>query len=435
MPLLPTALLSVLLAWALAAGITVWVYAAVSLADIGALFFAAARASAPAMWLPPAMLLVTSPWVGARLAGVLLVANTVRLLFSRRPPGTRLRSRRRASHRAPVPIYLHSDPQPLLFWRETLPPVLGALAFQAGLYALWVEYPRVAAASFAAGAAIWTRCFIGRGAYLPREPNLPRAALAILLTLLLATSLSIGEFAMDERFADGPGLRETARRVFGRLPDASQPKMEAARQSVTPVFTPTHEIGRSGGKGVPGVVLRPETKPLPRTTLWLPGAATVFSISRPLTVPFSGEYHLYRASSGSLPPGALIYAGTPLDAIYVTTNRTPMETEAYQSFDPPIDFGNCDSIQVVLATAEVLPASASMNLETPGGTLDLGAQIFGSTREREQTVEFALPTLPRRLRVSAIHVVFHRNPSQRDQSTRVAVQGFTLVPRAFTPQL
>ena len=183
------------------------------------------------------------------------------------------------------------------------------------------------------------------------------------------------------------------------------------------------------------MVLRPVAKPLPRTRLWLPATAAVFSVSRPLAVPFSGEYHLYRASSGSLPPGALVYAGTPLDAIYVTTNQTPMETEAYQRLDPPIDLGNCDTIQVALSTAEALPASASMKLETAGGTLDLGTQIFGLTRAREQTVEFALPPSPRRLRVSAIRVVFHRNPAQQDQSTRVAVQGFTLVPRTFTPQL
>jgi len=431
-----TTLLSVLLAWALAAGITLWVYAAVSLADFGDLFFAAVRASAPAMWLPPAMLLVTAPSAGLRLAGILLVANTVRLLFSRRPPGMRLRPARPARRRASVPIYLYSDPQPLLFWRETLPPVLGALAFQAGLYALWVEYPRLAAACFAAGAVIWTRCSIGRGAYQSGgKPNLARAALAILLTLLLAASLSIGQFATEERFVDSPGLLETARRVFGRLPDASQAKLETARQSATPVFTPTHEIGRSGGNGVPGVVLRPEAKPLPRTKLWLPRTATVFSVSRPLSVPFSGEYHLYRASSGSLPPGALVYAGTPLDAIYVTTNQTAMETEAYQSFEPPIDFVNCDTIQVVLSTAEVFPASASMKLETAGGMLDLGTQIFGLTRAPEQTIEFALPALSRRLRVSAIRVVFHRNPAQQDQSTRVAIQGFTLVPRVFTPRM
>jgi hypothetical protein len=428
-----------LLTWALAAGITLWVYAAVSLADFGDLFFAAVRASAPAMWLPPAMLLVTAPSAGLRLAGVLLVANTVRLLFSRRPPGMRLRAARPARparRRASVPIYFYPDPQPLLFWRETLPPVLGALAFQAGLYALWVEYPRLAAACFAAGAVIWTRCSIGRGAYQSGgKPNLARAALAILLTLLLGASLSIGQFATEERFVDSPGLLETARRVFGRLPDTSQAKLETARQSATPVFTPTHEIGRSGGNGVPGVVLRPEAKPLPRTRLWLPGTATVFSVSRPLTVPFSGEYHLYRASSGRLPPGAVIYAGTPIDAIYVTTNQTAMETEAYQSFEPPIDFVNCDTIQVVLSTAEVFPASASMKLETAGGMLDLGTQIFGLTRAREQTIEFALPALSRRLRVSAIRVVFHRNPAQQDQSTRVAIQGFTLVPRVFTPRM
>jgi hypothetical protein len=216
-----------------------------------------------------------------------------------------------------------------------------------------------------------------------------------------------------------------------QLPQASQPKLEAAKESATPVFTPTRDVSRSGGNGVPGVVLRPEAKPLPRTTLWLPAAAAGFSISRPLTVPFTGEYHLYRASSGSLPPGASIYAGTPLDAIYITTNRAPMETEAYQGIDPPMDFGNCDRIEVALSTAEVRPVSASLRLETAGGTVDLETQIFGLTPARQQTIEFALPAAPRRLRVSAIRVFFHRNPSQQDQSTRVAIQGFTLVPKGF----
>jgi hypothetical protein len=431
-----TALVPVLLAWGLAAGITLFVYTAVSLADFGDLLAAAARASAPAMWLPAAMLLVTAPQTGVRVAGVLLVANTVRLLFSRRPPGERLRAGRPANQRASLPFYLYSDRQPLLFWSETLPPVLGAFAFQAGLYALWVAYPRSAAACFAFGAAIWTRCSIGRGAYqLRKAPNLPRSALAVLLTLLLAASLSIGQFATDERFADTPGLLETARRVFGRLPDASQPKPEAAKQSATPVFTPTREVGRSGGNGVPGVVLRPEAKPLSRNRLWLRAAATAFSISQPLTIPFTGEYHLYRASSAGLPPGASIFAGTPLDAIYVTTNKTPMETEAYQSFETPISFGNGDTIQVALWTTEVLPVSASMRLETAGGTVDLGTQIFGLTPAREPTVEFALPAPPHRLRVSAIRVVFHRNPSQQDQSTRVAIQGFTLGPRGFSSRM
>jgi hypothetical protein len=430
-----TTLLAVLVTWALAAGITWWIYAAVSLAGFGELLAAAVPASASAMWFPPAMLLVTAPQAAARWAGVLLVANTVRLLFSRRAPGKRLRGGRPAPRSTSVPFGFYAGRQPLLFWREKLPPILGALAFQAGLYALSVEYPRSAAACFAAGAAIWTRCSVARGAYQPpRGPKLLHSALTIFLTLLLATALFMVQFAMDERFADSPGPLETAQRTFGQLPQASQPKLAAAEQFALPVFTPTHEVGKSGGNGVPGVVLRPEAKPLLRTMLWLPAAATGFSISGPLTIPFTGEYRLYRASSGSLPPGAVIDVGTPLDAIYVTTNGAPMETEAYQRLEPPMDFGNCDRIQLAFLTAEEFPASVSLQLETAGGTKDLGTQIFGLTPAREQTIEFALPAALRHPRVSAIRVFFHREPSRLNQSTRVAIQGFTLVPRGFASQ-
>jgi len=51
-------------------------------------------------------------------------------------------------------------------------------------------------------------------------------------------------------------------------------------------------------------------------------------------IPFPGEYQLFRESSVRLPPDSLERPGSPLDAVYVSTNGGARETEAYQGLRP-----------------------------------------------------------------------------------------------------
>src|SRR6185503_9673134 len=73
-------------AWAVAFGVTVFAYLAVSVAESPAVVRAAFRASVPAMWLVPAYVFLSGRALAETLGGLLLVANTVRLWLSGRAP-------------------------------------------------------------------------------------------------------------------------------------------------------------------------------------------------------------------------------------------------------------------------------------------------------------------------------------------------------------
>ena len=131
-------------------------------------------------------------------------------------------------------------------------------------------------------------------------------------------------------------------------------RLRVSKQSVTRIVGAKEEGRGIGNDGVPGLILRHEGDPRQRT---LGGALrwghahfslSELSLSEPLTIPFTREYHLFRASSGQLPSRSMVRIGTPLDAVYVTTNGGLMQMEAYQILDPPIDFSHCGRIQLNL---------------------------------------------------------------------------------------
>jgi hypothetical protein len=429
--LLWNALFYAMFAWVCAFGITLWVYLAVSLADFRHLLLASLSASAPAVWFSPAVLLLSTLTPTAMALGLLLVANTARVLVSRRPPQRRAPAPLANARNTPVELFRHGEVQPVFFSMETLPILLGAFALQAGLYAILAGYVLLSAALFAGGAAMLTRSAIAKGAYRPREEaNLRYSLLNVALVLILATSLSAWQFGGDaETGGDSanPGLVPNTRRVLLRLTHGSKAKLQAPKQSVTRVFSPKEQRGAPGKEGFPGLVLRYELGSR-RKTLSVHGH---FSLSQPLTIPFTGEYHLFRTVSGQLPPHSLVKTGTPLDAVYVTTNGGLMQMEAYQTFDPPLDFASCGRIYLTLFSGEVFPAAASLQLVAGSRIEDLGSEIFGLAAPSEEVLEYAVPAWSHRPQVNAIRVVFHPNPTQGSQSMRVAIQRFILMPRGL----
>ena len=127
----------------------------------------------------------------------------------------------------------------------------------------------------------------------------------------------------------------------------------------------------------------------------------------------------------------MVKTGTPLDAVYVTTNGGLMQMEAYQTFDPPIDLASCGKIHLTLFSGEVFPAAASLQLVAGGRIEDLGSEIFALTAPSEEVLEYAVPASPHRPQVNAIRVVFHPNPTQGSQSMRVAIRRFMLMSRGL----
>ena len=431
------ALLLVLLSWGCAFVIELTIFFAVSWDDFLDLLLSSLCASAPAMWFAPAILLLATPSRFALAMGLLLVANTMRLLVSRNvpqklapvtlPPRRRDRLFRYATSATDAP-----------FWREALPPVLGALALQMGLCGIWTGHQLYSAALIACGAAIWTWSSIARGAMRRNEKRASHWLLSVALTFLLATVLSFAQVGGSEL-----GLLETMRRAWQQLQYEPPPKPpQVSRPTVARLISPQRNaaekaipkktIGAPGTDLTPGVILR-EAKPLreplsappsTRTRNNKPGVA-----DQPVTIPFSGEYRLYPSSSAGLKHGWSVESGTLLEHVYSTTLGGSLETEAFQRFHPPVDFAGCGKIRLTLASEEEGPFGVTMELAVEDGLVDLGSEAMWFDRRGEETLEFTVPAGSRNLLVGAIRMVFHRIPRQGGQSMRVAVRGFTLVPR------
>jgi len=407
--------LSVLGVWACAAAIAFGFYLSASLDRISKLLARAVRSSAPAMWLPPATLLVSNRTPGLAALGLILIANSARVFVSDIAPLTR---RRRSPHRSDR-LFGHHVAEPGFFARHTLPLILGALALQGAIFCAVAGSPLMACVLVVAGASLWAWSFARTAVSRRSDPAKLRHSLpGILLMLLLTVWISLGELGAADNTID------VWRRIAYGAPAAAEP---VTRTRVEKKAVPIAGIGL-----VPGVILRPPKKhPDRKRVIVLPESRAGGLRSRPIAIAFSGEYHLFPASSGRIQTDSSVYTGTPLDSVYMNVGGGPMETQAYQPLDPPIDLSNCAKLQVTLRIGETSPVLASVELIYEARREDLGAHAFGFERAPEETLDFDMRQGPARRGVRAIRVLFHGDPSRRSQTTKVAVQLFTLVPRSL----
>ena len=444
---LQLALFYVLSAWVVAGGITFGTFLAFSLAPLSDLLAEAWQSSANAMWLVPGTLLLAARWPVAVAAGLVAVIHGTRLLvLSRAPKGHAIATRRRAPRESGPRLFSYQPAQPVLFSRQRLPAMVGALALETGVFALVGNYPLLAAVSSATLTAVWVGISVARGALESRiAGRVPYAVAGVLLTLLCTVTLTAVllnlEIVLESPVTSSPAIHidnppETpgiTRRVLQRLahgpPALSEVEGPIAKAVVTRVVDPGPAIGAKDLNGVPGVVLRPGPKRSLHPPLILPGSRLRLSSDQPLAIPFAGEYELFRTSSGTLPKGSIVETGTPLDSVYGTTNGGPMETIAVQAFEPPIDLMHCAKVLVALTSAETMPLLASMQLVAERNVEDAGTELMGMKPAREETLEFRVPFRSRPILVHAIRIVFQRPGGERNKNVRVAVDRLTLVPR------
>ncbi len=432
------ALLYVLSIWIVAGGITLWIYLALSLASFYDLLAAAARASESAVWLVPGVLLMAShsrPAVCAGLAAVVISARLLAAGFVPRRATITSRRRRRTNTEPPLLFCYQSEP-PTYVLREAGPAFLGTVALQTGVYALSGEYPLLSAAAFGAATAIWTTMSMARGATKPAATAItPYSALRMVVTFLAAvtlTALLVHTEIVQERptIAEIPAVTMSLLQRLAHVPSAlaaAGVAGVASRKVLTRLVDARPSVGEKAD-GVPGVVLRPRIQPSPRP-LSEPGASPRIAPAEALTFAFTGEYHLFRESSGSLPSGALVETGTPLEHVYVTNNGGTMETVAVQMFEPPIDFSAWGKVVVTLTSAETAPVLASMQLIAEDSVEDGGTELMGMEPERRKVLEFRVPFTRTPLRVNAIGISFLRPGPDRASNVQLAVERLTLVAR------
>jgi hypothetical protein len=249
--------------------------------------------------------------------------------------------------------------------------------------------------------------------------------LAVTLTAALMRTEIVQEAPGTTEIAGIPALTMSLLRRLAHVPPVLAPP---SKEVVTRLVAAEPANGAKAENSVPGVILRPRIRPSPRPLIE-PGALPRIAPAEPLAFPFTGEYYLFRASSGGLPRGAVVETGTPLERLYATNNRASMQTIAVQTFEPPIDLSLWSKVEVTLTTAEATPVLASMQLVAEESVEDGGTDLMGMNPERTQVLAFQVPFTRKPLLAHAIWISFLHPGPDHDKNVQLAVERLTLVPR------
>jgi len=441
-----------LLAWAWSAAVALALYTIVPVPERSEMVPNVFRTAATAVWFAPAMILLSNFSLVSLAPALVLVVYASRLLYAQWQPAMAV---------APPGIYTVREPGsfadcqlPRVFvWRDRLPALGVAVCLEAGAIAVAGHYPLLGAAWFCAGTAVLTVFSMTTGAATAGRPaTLPRSIVGILATIVLASLMALGN---GGRGAGGsgrarasgephPGLVETARAVLRQLFYGESPRERGGGTGTPSAPRPeTANTGASGG--FPGVILWPEIKPITTLIAPLPAGSNPFPgrPAQPMSIPFGGEYWMFRWPFAHPPASSILERGTPSKLAFSTTDHTPLQMEAHQKLETPIDVGCCRAMQLEVLNADRYPGTLRLELvllDTEHGApipLSLGIAPVTSHPDISQDppllaremLEFSVPADPDIDQFNEFKVVFHRAGSRLDKSAKISIERFVLLPR------
>jgi hypothetical protein len=353
-----------------------------------------------AVWYAPAILVASSFSPLSAAASVILVISTTRVMVARWTAHTQHKRSRRFT------------PPRVLAWRAAAA-LLASAAVHGAVFALGGDYRLPAVALLAFSASVLTALAMVTGAHTPRSnPALPNSILGVILTMVLALGVTAVRYAAGESDTQGGGRAR---------PSAS--KKDPARADP--------RLPRDGD--FPGVILFAERPPRP-DKLVVPAPARRRSgepASR--TIPFTGEYWLFRAPLHRPPlETSFRAAGSLLDYSFSTTDGFPLLIEARQRLEEPIAIDCCRAFQVTVFTHDLIPGSAWIELAVADsmraafGPLTVGRA--GLTAGGREVLSFAMPGNIWLSQFDEFRLSI-RQAQRANKSLKIKVEGFTLLPR------
>jgi hypothetical protein len=421
------------------AAITLGLYLLIARSGRSDALLAAFRTSSTAVWFAPATLLLAELSPLAVGAALVLVMSTTRLLYLEwraiHPDGR--------SWTYPVARDLFEPPPSPLRFKDLAPALIASLGLEAGIVAVLMDRPLLAAVLFCAAVAMLTLSSLAAGAYEPHaERNLPRSILGLALTVILAAGLTVGGLAGHIRQGRGPlwpwawthqaGPVQSARALLERLmhgDEAPQPK-----GSVTTVYAPPSGAGNVeiNDKSFPGIVLFAE--PEARTKLVPPSPRQALSSLssqpvEPSIIPFSGQYWMFRPPDTQPPRKSYSRWGTPVTLSFVTTDRATMAMEAHQRLAHSIDLSCCGEIQMAISNADRYPLTVALELILMDGASSQSLGEASVPTRPEAILHYTIPSNSAIREFNEVKVVFHRDPVRIDRSARISIERFVLAPR------
>ena len=445
-----------ILAWLWSAVIAFGLYSIVPFEAPGDMLRNVLRTAATAVWFGPAMILLSEFSPAALLAALVLAVHTSRLLYSQwRELQPAPAEAGPVAPREPGSFAECQLPRPFVF-RELAPGLAISFCLQAGVLAVALHYPLLGAGWLCLATAMLTVFSIASGAAgAGRPPSLPRSLLGVLATVVLAVMLTVagapghfmgGSGGFGDRFgASQPGLLESARILLRQLFYEEAPSVPGGTLAKGGVPAPQPvDAGPPGG--FPGVILWPEIKSVITLVAPLPaGSAGLFSgpAPKPLGIPFSGEYWMFRWPYARPPQKSYFQRGTPTKMTFSTTDHTPLQMEAHHKLDIPIAVDCCGKIQIEIVNADRYPGTMWLELilldnelpRTPW--LPLGSRPVTSVPDLKrdpilavrETLDFPLPAIHSLDQFNEFKVIFHRHGPGMDKSAKISVERFVLVPR------
>ena len=412
----------------------------------------AVRTSSTAIWFAPATILLSALSPVALPAALVLVTSVTHLLYSQwrqtvgaGPPVDRTRETR------PFQLLRVS-----IDWRDLAAPLALAVAVQSAVLASFMEYPLLAGVLFSLSVALLMLLYLASG---PRQeeapPSLPRSIFGLILTIMLATGLTVGGLAGEgdssdwlpdasphARLSPVEGARALLRRMFMRN------RTVRGKEQITTVYTEPSASVNVGEDGFPGVILWPEVKPqtilIAPTPRWLQSPVTAVP-TKPFSLLFDGQYWMFRPPNSQPPPKSYFQRGSPAVLSFLSTGHIPLAMEAHQRLGHPVDLGCCSAIDVAIRNADRYPGTVALELllveESPDsrrseslGTLSVQSRPHASAFDPvvepvSETLHFNIPAGGALREFNEFEVVFHRDTLRIDRSARIAIERFVFVPR------
>jgi hypothetical protein len=252
------------------------------------------------------------------------------------------------------------------------------------------------------------------------------------------------EARWDHRQEPRPGLLKSTRAFLGAMlyDEQAKPTDEIA----TPVYNPPPESAEINDTSFPGVILWPEVKPHTLLVAPMPAFGSGLFDSapvNPLSIPFSGEYWMYKRPFARPPQNSLTRRGTPSEFSFYTTDHVPMFMEAHHRFSQLIDLRCCGTIQVAITNADRFTGTIALELTLINTKLkrqlSLG-RVNVMSRPRvgfwnepfspvQEILNFPVPASAALREFNEIKVVFHRDTMRIDRSAKVSIERFLFVPR------
>lgn len=423
--------------WA-AAVITIVIYLAASAWEREDLMRVTFRASAAAVWFAPCVILLTQLSPLAALPALLLVINATHLLYIQwRVEQPAIEEPRNTA------LFANAQLPERRFIRDFGPGLAISFTVQAGVCALLLHYQVLAGFAFAGGAALATLFALTSRGVQPAKPpkSMPRAFLGLALTILLAIGMTIG--GMLPNLMRGPGGGGDS--ASGTTPNGQPPGMPGTGRQDLPDASAGNIADASG---FPGVILWPEIKPIPTLIAPMPQTADGGGppvMQRPLSIPFSGEYWMFRWPYARPPKTSFFQRGSPAALSFSSTDHRPLQMEARHKLDQHVALSCCSAIRLEIRNADRYPDTISLELslidnELPGmPSLVLGRERVKSnpdvTRDPVKPVgeslQFPIPATATLESFNEFKVSFQRASRRADKSAKLAIDRFVLIPRIY----